>query len=463
MTGTGRHHAPPQADALCAVRVWLSAAPARDLDLAALAAGADVVLFDDGRRRMAGIGTALDIPLEGGDDGAVVLAHLGAVTIQADTGSPPPGHQRRGLRHPLVAFGALGFERAPTVLRVPAVLYVEEADGTRWATVTTAPAGPGAAPAPRPEPADVERWLARRAAACASPHRAPRAARDAVAIEPVGGAASFDDALDDTLASLRRGELTKVVLARHVDVDLGGAPDMADLLRRWRNLEPACTVFALAVAGGRFVGASPELLVDRRGDAVVSWPLAGTAARPPGASEHASDGLLASTKDATEHRLVVEAIARSLGTVCSSLTVPDHPDLVRLRSVDHLGTRIDGRLRRVPGSDPPDALSLARLLHPTPAVGGTPAAEALARIAAVEPAPRGPYAGPVGYVDGDGDGSFVLGIRSALLSGHRARVCAGAGLVAASDAATERAEVDLKLAAVLAALAPAGASVRAPA
>ncbi len=470
MTPADERPPPERSDGPRAVRVWLSADPSPDVDLAALAAVPDGILFDDGRRRMAGVGTALEVPLGPDEGGAAALARLGAVALGPEVGARPSGDGGAGRRHPVVAFGALGFERGPAVLRVPAVLYVEEPDGSRWATVASCPDGPACAdgpaeaPWPRPDPADLERWLARRAAEANRRARSasPTPSTGTVVIAPVGGTACFDSALDDALAALRRRELSKVVLARHVDVDLGDAPDVGDLLRRWRGLEPACTVFVLPAGGGRFVGASPELLVERRGDTVASQPLAGTAPRDA-AGQRGEDGLLASAKDATEHRLVVEAIAQCLRTACDALTVPDHPDLVHLRSVDHLGTLIDGRLRRDPGGQLPDALTLARLLHPTPAVGGWPTAAALTRIAETEPAGRGPYAGPVGYVDGGGDGTFVLGIRSALLSGSRARVCAGAGLVAASEAIDERAEVDLKLAAVLAALAPAAAAVRAPA
>ena len=455
MTATDPRRRLPVGPGRRAVRVWLAPRSTPEVDLAALAGGPDGILFDDGGRRIVGIGTAFDLDLGPDEDGAAVLDHLRQVVLHADVGTPPVGAGRGRFGHPVVAFGALGFERAPAVLRVPALLYVEEADGTRWATVTTAADKSTAQAIPRLDPASIDAWLARRSAAG---NRLPHRATEPSTVVVVGGPAHFDDALDKALVALTTGELDKVVLARHVDVAFGHVPDVTDLLRRWRDLEPTCTLFVLPAAGGRFVGASPELLVARRGEAVESWPLAGTAARGDD-----PEGLLASPKDATEHRLVVEAIAGTLRPLCRSLTVPERPEVVRLRSVDHLGTHLHGRLQAMPGDHPPDVVTLTRLLHPTPAVAGAPRAAALERIAASEPAPRGPYAGPVGYVDGDGDGVFVLGIRSALLTGDTARVCAGVGLVAASVAATERAEVELKLGAVLAALAPAGVSAPAPA
>ncbi len=128
------------------------------------------------------------------------------------------------------------------------------------------------------------------------------------------------------------------------------------------------------------------------------------------------------------------------------------------RSVAHLGTRIEGRLR---GTEPVGVLDLLQQLHPTPAVGGTPRAEALAFIAAHEAGERGYWAGPVGWVGADGDGEWMIGIRSADLDPEAAtlRLRAGGGVVADSDPEAEAAEADVKLATVLDAVLP-GASVQ---
>ena len=100
----------------------------------------------------------------------------------------------------------------------------------------------------------------------------------------------------------------------------------------------------------------------------------------------------------------------------------------------------------------PDGIDLLRLveeLHPTPAVGGTPREEACRRLRELEPFPRGLYASPLGWVDAEGDGEFVVGIRSALIDGSNARLYAGAGIVDGSDAEREYAETELKLRALL--------------
>jgi menaquinone-specific isochorismate synthase len=199
-----------------------------------------------------------------------------------------------------------------------------------------------------------------------------------------------------------------------------------------------------------FVGASPELLVERRGAAVRSGPLAGTTARAGSGDGDAQTGsrLLSSTKERQEHRLVVEAVAGALARYCDDLTVPEVPGVIPFGTLAHLGTLVSGRLR----PPWPTALDLVEAVHPSPAVGGTPTGTALEYIAAVEDLHRGRYAGPVGWVDAEGDGCFAVGIRSAQIEGPRARLLAGVGVVAGSDPLTELAETDLKLQPMLAAI-----------
>jgi isochorismate synthase len=212
------------------------------------------------------------------------------------------------------------------------------------------------------------------------------------------------------------------------------------------------------VPDGIFFGATPELLVARHGQRVSCHPLAGTVRRGDTARADAdAQGRLAgSAKNRAEHGYVVDAIAAALSPSCEELSVPEAPSLVAFRSVAHLGTRIEGRLR-----EPVSVLTLLERLHPTPAVGGTPRDDALACIAAGEPDPRGYWAGPVGWVDAAGDGEWMIGIRSARLHGEGTAVTlrAGAGIVAASDPEEEAAETDLKLTTVLEALVP-GASLQ---
>jgi isochorismate synthase len=252
--------------------------------------------------------------------------------------------------------------------------------------------------------------------------------------------------------------LHKVVLSRPVDLRLDAPLPLAAVLRRLRAAEPTCTVFCMPLPDGSFFGASPELLVARHGSAVSCHPLAGTVARGDTARADAdAQGRLAgSEKERAEHRYVVDAIAEQLRPWCDDLVVPAQPSLVAFRSVAHLGTRVAGHLRA-----PVPVLDLLDRLHPTPAVGGSPRADALKAIADGEPDDRGPWAGPVGWVDARGDGEWMIGIRSARLDaeGTALALRAGSGIVAGSDPDAEAAETDVKLAAVLDAVVP-GASAQ---
>jgi menaquinone-specific isochorismate synthase len=257
----------------------------------------------------------------------------------------------------------------------------------------------------------------------------------------------FEAMVGEAVDAIRRGQLGKVVVAREVLVEANREIVVADVLERLRALYPACVVFSV----DGFVGASPELLVERNGDKVRSHPLAGTYPRSgdPHADEVLAAQLLASVKDRREHRYVIDDICAALRPLCTELAVPDGPEIMQLRNVLHLGTEIAGTLRDDPA---PTALDLALRLHPTPAVGGTPTEDALAWLAEHEGLERGHYAGPVGWVDANGDGLFAVGIRSAEIDGRRARLFAGVGIVEGSDTKRELVETQLKLQALLAAV-----------
>jgi isochorismate synthase len=269
--------------------------------------------------------------------------------------------------------------------------------------------------------------------------------------------AAYRDLVARAVATMRApgAELGKVVLSRSVTAELSGPLPLSVVLRRLRAHEPHCTVFSFPVPDGTFFGASPELLIARRGERISCHPLAGTIARgdTARADADAQGHLAASGKDRAEHRYVVDDLTAALRPLCDTLTVPDGPSLVAFRAVAHLGTRIEGHLL-----GPTPVLELVHRVHPTAAVGGSPRDVALATIAAGEPDARGYWAGPVGWTDAGGDGEWMLGIRSALLhpDGRRVTLRAGSGVVADSDPKAEAAETNIKLATVLESLVPGG-------
>ncbi len=401
------------------------------------AAGPSDIVFDDGDQALSGRGAALVLPLRSGREHPEDLAHaqrtLAAIACDDELGDPA-----RAVR----AFGALPFDQThPGRLVVPAVLFGRDRHGAWVTAVDTDPEGALAtvlACLDGPSATEETTLTTERADREPSGSTGPE-------IVPATSDEHFRNAVGAALAALESGALSKVVLARQVDLHLAAPVDVVALLARWRVLEPDCTLFSVPTDEGQFVGASPELLVRRAGAHIYSRPLAGTRARD---ADQDGVALQASPKDAAEHRFVTDAITEILAPLCIHLDVPANPEPVRLRNIVHLGTAIHGILRS-PADPVSSVLDLVALLHPTPAVGGVPRQRALELIATLEPDQRGSYAGPVGYVDAGGDGTWVVGIRAALLCGTTARLAAGVGIVLGSDPEAELAETELKLAAVL--------------
>ncbi|WP_235737536.1 isochorismate synthase [Nocardioides alcanivorans] len=260
----------------------------------------------------------------------------------------------------------------------------------------------------------------------------------------------YAEMVTNALARIKAGEVAKVVLGRCLDVHSEPPLTPVEVINRLLLTRPGNHLFSVPVSadldhGQVLVGASPELLVRRRGDVVECTPLAGSIPRSPDAAEDRAraDGLLHSTKDHAEHAFVVDAIVHALKDVCVEVEAPLTPELVSTDTLWHLGSPI--RARIAPGTEAPSALHLAQLLHPTPAVGGVPLGAAYSTIAELEGDLRKWFAGCVGWVDAAGDGEFAITIRSALLDDDHLRLFAGAGIVAGSVPELEVAETGAKL------------------
>jgi isochorismate synthase len=260
----------------------------------------------------------------------------------------------------------------------------------------------------------------------------------------------FEQAVEQAVRRIRAGELSKIVLAREVQVQAPVEHSPGAVLGVLREAFPSCYVFAVGRGGSTFIAASPELLVRREGQRASTVALAGSARRSadPAVDDHLGEQLLQSEKDREENAIVVQRIARSLRPHSVWITAAPDPVLVRVANIQHLATPIRAQL-----AAPMGAVALAGLLHPTPAVGGEPRDRATKLIPALEGLDRGWYAGPVGWTDASGDGEFCVALRCALLSGRLAHCYAGCGIVRDSDPASELAESEIKLQAMLPVLA----------
>ncbi|MGI9051374.1 MAG: isochorismate synthase [Ilumatobacteraceae bacterium] len=324
-----------------------------------------------------------------------------------------------------IALGGLPFRPGqPGQMVIPSVAVRRTATGEAWVTTIDG------------------------ASAELAPANGPLPSASAYAIDPVNPVATYLRAVDLARQAVRDGRLTKAVIAREIIVTADRPIDRHGVLRRLRATFGSSYRFAI----DGFIGASPELLVEVEGRAVRSHPLAGTAPRTGDVDLDAqiAEDLVASTKNQVEHRVVIDVVHDTLLPWCSFLDWEPDPSIVTVANVQHLGTRVEGRL----STPTPNVIELVRALSPTPALGGHPRDAALELIDEIEGVDRGRYGGAVGWVDASGDGTWAVAIRCAELSDDRcrARLHAGGGIVADSDPLAELAETQAKFQAMLSAL-----------
>lgn len=256
----------------------------------------------------------------------------------------------------------------------------------------------------------------------------------------------YEAAVSRAVEMIRAGRLQKIVLAREVQVHAPYEYDPAAVFGVLRDAFPSCFVFCVGRGDATLVAASPELLVRREGQRVSTIALAGSTRRSadPAVDAHLGERLMRDESYREEHAIVARRIERTLNRYAIWVATAPEPTLVRIANIQHLATPIRAQL-----AAPVEAIELAGLMHPTPAVGGEPSRGALELIPALEGLDRGWYTGPVGWTDAAGDGEFCVALRCALLRGNVARCYAGNGIVRDSDPAAELAETEIKLQALL--------------
>ncbi|MDA8229930.1 MAG: isochorismate synthase [Magnetospirillum sp.] len=258
--------------------------------------------------------------------------------------------------------------------------------------------------------------------------------------------AEWMERVRDAAAAVAGGQLGKVVLSRRVDLEFSRPVDVPRMMRALVARYPDCTVFALPHGTGKVVAASPERLAVKLGNRVVSHALAGTARRgaDPETDAVLAAELMASAKERHEHALVVDAVARSLGEICTGIEHAREPRVMPLRLLQHLWTPVAGCVRT--GNH---LLDVVARLHPTPAVAGWPRGKALSWLNRIGERRDGWYSGVAGWIDALGDGEASVVLRSALIENRAARLWAGAGIVGNSRPESELAETDIKFATLL--------------
>jgi isochorismate synthase len=250
--------------------------------------------------------------------------------------------------------------------------------------------------------------------------------------------------VEAALKAIQAGTVEKVVLARTMTTTL---PRRARLHQEVRALfmgaKPSIRIFFVEPRPGHaFLGASPELLLQRENGRIRTAAVAGSGQKGSTAARdlELDRALLSSSKEAWEHELVARFVRGVLATRRQPWTMPVERRLLKLPYIKHIETQFESK------SDPDETLvGLAAKLHPTPAVAGAPAADALSLLARLERRSRGWYAGPVGWLGMEGNGELVVGIRCATVRDRQVVLHAGCGIVQGSEALREWRECTAKL------------------
>ena len=252
------------------------------------------------------------------------------------------------------------------------------------------------------------------------------------------------------------GDIYQAVLSQRFETDVTADP--FTVYRALRHVNPSPYMYFIRMGGLAIVGSSPEMLVRVEGRRVETHPIAGT--RPRGQSEEEdlrlAEDLKRNEKERAEHVMLVDLGRNDLGRVCDygSVKVPQYMALERYSHVMHLVSTVDGRL-----AEDRDHLDALVACFPAGTVSGAPKIRAMQIISDLEPTRRDLYAGAVPYIDFAGNLDFCIAIRTITIRNGRARVQAGAGIVADSNPAAEYEETRDKARALLTALAMAEAGL----
>ncbi len=348
-----------------------------------------------------------------------------------------------------VAFGSFAFSKASnheSRLIVPEIV-VGLRDGRAWLTHLTFDDAELTAQGAR---AALQRWLSGAAVV-------PGTAEDATASSGLAGLPTLNPATLSTgslseadwmaavsagVAEIRTGALEKLVLARDIVATVPDGVNAAEILRQLATRYRECWTYGV----DGLVGSTPEMLIQVEGRTAQARVLAGTLDRrdADGLSgsplEFAERVLAGSEKQRHEHDIAIQSLTTQLAPFSEAMNAHSEPFILELPNVWHLASDVKAELTEVEGHVP-TCLALINALHPTAAVCGTPTTVAGALIRKLEHLDRGPYAGPVGWLDAAGNGEWGIALRGAVIEApDRVRLYAGCGVVEGSVPEAELAE-----------------------
>ena len=344
----------------------------------------------------------------------------------------------------LAAFGSFAFsKRSPFLSRVvvPEII-VGSRNGTAWVTQTTL---------------DPDAVLDRESVATALAGYLEEISADSLSLGSdtilpgMLSESEWKNAVARSVAHIAAGELSKIVLARDIVASLSAPIATAQVLRELALRYQSCWTYSV----DGLIGSTPEMLIKVEDGKARARVLAGTldrATAPLDDPDYAKRVLAGSEKQQHEHAIAIDSVTRQLGPFTSSMTSHSEPFVLELPNVWHLASDVTAELRSEDGAVP-SSLDLVEALHPTAAVCGYPTSVAGELISELEHMDRGPYAGPVGWFDGSGNGEWGIALRGAVIEDPQAvRLFAGCGIVSGSNPAAELEETWSKFRPMLEAL-----------
>lgn len=337
-----------------------------------------------------------------------------------------------------VAFGSFAFSKTSSqvsTLIVPEIVLGFR-DGTAWITWMTWDAG---------AELTLDGALVRLEALREEAHESHGARVTAV---DDGGVSveAYRAAVAAGVERIRGGEVEKIVLSRDAVLSLDAPVPVADTLRELSVRYVDCWTYGV----DGLLGATPEMLIQVMNGTARARVLAGTLDRRAGleaGDAAATAELAADPKQRQEHQYAIDSLTAALGPLVTGLEAPSEPFVLQLPNVWHLASDVRAKLAPTADGATPGILELLPVVHPTAAVCGTPRERAGEIIRELEGVDRGLYAGPVGWVDGAGNGEFGIALRGGIVepSGTVVRLWAGCGIVADSEPEAELAETFAKM------------------
>ena len=255
-----------------------------------------------------------------------------------------------------------------------------------------------------------------------------------VTFESNMGPETYKEIVARTREYIVSGDIIQAVLSQRFTARTDVPP--IQMYRALRLLNPSPYTFFLKIGDQTLVGSSPEVMVRLTGSHVELRPIAGT--RPRGKTEQEdralADDLLADEKERAEHVMLVDLGRNDLGRVSEpgSVQVPEYMLIERYSHVMHMVSHVQGVLRKEF-----DAYDVMAATFPAGTLSGAPKIRAMEIINELEPEPRGPYGGAMGYISYSGNMDMAITIRTLDVQGDRVAVQAGAGIVFDSDPTRE--------------------------